>query len=293
MLTRILLTTVILLSSAPAHAQLWPNEPAGSTVVLDCPFSQQMTTQPVTVCAVNNVYNAGAIVSDSDPVSPPGAYRSRISAGQQTGGTQLNWVYPQTVNEMYMGMVVRTNPEFQGRTTANKTFFLRGPGMNGFWGLGGAVGSTGGPMYFGHNTSSLDNSHACAFDLGLVCNPNVASPFLIKGQWTKLEAYVKKSSTATSRDGIVRWWVNGILSGNYTNLNYAQNGLNEWVWSETWDGTVTNPVPSVPWEWYLGHLHIAIPNCGGCPVTGGGGTTPPPPPQTLPPLGVGNLRFGS
>lgn len=175
-----------------------------------------------------------------------------------------------------MGMYVRTNVGFQGRTTANKMFFLRGPGTNGFWGLDGVVGSSSGPLYFGHNTASLDNSHACAFDLGLKCNPNAGSSNLIKGSWTKVEAYVKKSTNSTSRDGIVRWWVNDVLVGEYTNLNYSPFGLNEWVWSETWDGTVTNPVPSVPWEWRLGHLHISAPNCSGSCSSGGSVDTTPP-----------------
>jgi hypothetical protein len=48
---------------------------------------------------------------------------------------------------------------------------------------------------------------------------------LTVGAWTKLEAYVKASTTSTSRDGIVRWWVNGVPAGSYTNLNYGAGGL--------------------------------------------------------------------
>lgn len=282
----LIIAVLILGLGAPVSAQ-FTNEPAGAVLGLDCSFAS------LSACGIGNPYNVGAIVSDSDPISPPSAYRSRISAGATSGGTQLEYFF-QLKPEVYMGMVVRTNPEFQGRTTANKMFFLRGPGVNGFWGLDGAVGSSGGPIYFGHNTASLNNSHACAFDLGLKCNPNVNGVNLIKGQYAVIEAYVKKSTSATSRDGIVRWWVNGILVGNYINLNYAPSGLDTWVWSETWDGTVTNPVPSVNWDWYLGHLRISYPNCvTGCSVTGGGTTPPPPPPAPMPPLGVSNLRFGS
>lgn len=264
----LLLFAAILFLPFTSYAQ-WTNEPVGATTVLDCNFSGTPGA-----CGIEDVYSSSVQDSDSSaPVSPSGVMRSTIYPGNQAGGSQLNWVASQVSNEMYVGLMWRTNSAFEGRTTANKTFFVRGPGMNGFFGLGGPPNSTSWPIYFGHNTASLDNSHTCAFDLGLVCNPNVGNVQAVRGQWTKLEAYFKKSTTATSRDGIVRWWVNGVMVGNYTNMNYAPNGLNEWVWSETWDGTVTNPVPSVAWSHYIDHLHISIPNCpSGC--SPGGGTNP-------------------
>ncbi len=251
-------------------AGVWTNEPSGAAVVLDCAFSSSPSA-----CGILDVYSSAVLDSDgSAPVSPSGVIRSTIYPGNQSGGAQLNWTTSQIVNEMYVGKMWRTNSAFEGRTTANKTFFVRGPGVNGFFGLGGSPGSASWPIYFGHNTASLDNSHTCAFDLGLVCNPNVGNVQAVRGQWTKLETYFKKSTTATSRDGIVRWWVNGVMVGNYTNMNYAPNGLNEWVWSETWDGTVTYPVPSTQWSHYIDHLHISIP--------GGSNTAdqPPGPPAT-------------
>mgnify|MGYP001611775359 FL=1 len=261
-----------LVGTQQSHAAgVWTNEPAGAAVVLDCSFSSTPSA-----CGILDVYSSAIRDSDgSAPVSPSGVVRSTIYPGNQAGGSQLNWVASQVSNEMYVGKMWRTNSAFEGRTTANKTFFVRGPGMNGFFGLGGSPGSTSWPIYFGHNTASLDNSHTCAFDLGLVCNPNVGNVQAVRGQWTKLEAYFKKSTTATSRDGIVRWWVNGVMVGNYTNMNYAPNGLNEWVWSETWDGTVTNTVPSTEWSHYIDHLHISIP--------GGSNTADQPPgPPAMP-----------
>ena len=251
-------------------AGVWTNEPAGAAVVLDCPFNS------VSSCGILDVYSSGRITSDSSaPVSPSAVIQSTLRAGQNTGGMQLNYVTPQVSNEMYMGLMWRTNPEFYGRPANNKTFFIRGPQVNGVWYM---VGPPGGPfrMVFSHNTGTLDNSHTCGAHLGLGCEPNVGSGAVTQGVWTKLEAYVKKSTTATSRDGIVRWWVNGVLAGNYTNMNYAQNGLNEWVWSETWDGTV-NPVPAQDWSHFLDHLHISIPN-------GGPSTDNPPGPPASPTL---------
>ncbi len=236
-------------------AGVWTNEPAGSSVVKDCSFSGSPSA-----CGILDVYSSSIQDSDSTAsISPPGVMRSTIYPGNTSGGSQLNWVTPQVNDQMYVGLMWRNNPQFGCRTTANKMWFMKGPAVNGFFGLGCKPGDSSGTIYFGHNTATLDNSHTCAADLGLICNPNVGSVSIKHGTWTKLEAYIKKSTTATSRDGVLRWWVNGVLVGNYNNLNYAGNGLNEWVWTETWDGTVSNPIPSVEWSHYIDHLHISIP----------------------------------
>jgi len=279
-LVKIVLLCALMVPSA-SWAQ-WTNEPSGATEVLDCNF-----TSTPGACGILDAYSSSFLDSDATaPVSPSGVLRSTIQAGQHSGGMQLNYVIGPggaTYNEMFVGLMWRTNAGFEGRPQGNKTFFMRGPGSNGvFLFDNDSLSGGSGPMVFFHNTGSLDNSHACSLDLGLACYPNAGGPNLTRGTWTKLEAYMKKSTTCTSRDGIVRWWIDGVLTGNYTNLNYACLGLNEWVWAETWDGT-PNFTVTTPWSHYLDHLYISIPNCpSGCATTGGG-TTPPPPLSPPPP----------
>lgn len=254
-----LLIMFIMLAS-PAWAQ-WVNEPTSSTQILDCSFSS------VSGCGILDAYGTSSIVTDATaPISASNVVKSTLSAGQTSGGMQLNYLMPSVYREMYVGLMWRTNPEFQGRTVGNKTFFMRGTGSNGVFLFGdSALVNGSASMIFGHNTGGLDNSHVCARDFGLLCFPNVGSGTLSVGVWTKLEAYIKCSTSNTSRDGIVRWWINGALAGNYTTLNYCAGGLNEWAWAETWDGFV-NPPPTTTWNHFLDHLHISIP---------GGGATPP------------------
>lgn len=267
MLFRIILVLVWCGFASPTTAQVWPNKPAAFGTILDCPFNVKPTpSRDPAGCGIENFYNAGVITTDATaPLSPSNVYKSSISAGQSGGGTQLNYVTPQTSREMYVGIKWRTNPEFFGRQVANKLFFVRGPVSNGvFMMMGGPGGGNdaGKPSYmvFAHNSGNINNGHACGGDAaGATCFPNVGSGQVVPaGAWFTLEAYVKSSTTNTSRDGIVRWWVNGQMAGNYTNLNVSSLGLNEWVWSETWDGTV-NPPPSVEWAHFLDHLTIATP----------------------------------
>jgi len=249
-------------------SNVFPNEPTGATVLLDTDFSN--------LTGLSDDYHSSIPDTDTTaPVSPPNVIRSTIHAGQNYGGMQLRYSSGTAYNDMFVGLIWRTNPEFQGRQVANKLFFVRGPAYNGFFGLMGGPGGgndVGKPFYlmFGPNSGGIDNTVAFGGD-GFTAFPNVGNGQTVpSGNWFKLEVYIKGSTSPTSRDGIVRWWVNGALAGNYTNVNYASSGLNEWIWSETWDGTV-NPVPSVDWSHYLDQLHISTggTGAGGVPPTGG------------------------
>ncbi len=255
-------------------AGVWANEPAGANVLLDCNFSSTPGA-----CGILDVYGSGIPVSDGTaPVSPSGAVKALLPAYAGQGGMQLVYTAPQTNREMFVGFTWRTNPQFQGRIVINKLFFIMGPGVQGFFGMFSPPGSRTMQMSWSHNSQGIDNSHTCALDLGLSCNPNVGPSLVTIGQWTKVEAYLKASTTATSRDGILRWWINGVLSGNYTNINYAQNGLNAWQWNNTWDGAQDMGVSNtVDWEHWLDHVHISIPN-------GGTSTDSPPGPPATPTL---------
>lgn len=256
-------------------AGVWTNEPAGASVLVDCNFSSSPGA-----CGILDVYGSGISVSDSSaPVSPAGGVKALLRAYDSQGGMQLIYATPQPVREMYVGFTWRTNPQFQGRIVQNKLFFIRGNTLgNGYFGMWNPPGSPTMKMEWGHNTSGLDNSHTCALDLGLWCYANVGPSMITLGQWARVEVYQKASTTATSRDGILRWWINGVQGGNYTNLNYAPSGLTEWQWNNTWDGAQDMGTSNtVDWEHWIDHLHISVPN-------GGSGTDSPPGPPATPTL---------
>ena len=266
-MTKILRLIVILLISllVPVLAQAqWTNEPVGSTQLLNCAFSSAPAS-----CGILDAYSSAVAGTDGTaPISPSGVIVSTLPAFSYTGGMQLNYVFPggRLVREMFVGMEVRTNAGFQGRTVGNKMFFMRGPGNPPYNGVFNMYGPQGGPwyLYFGHNTGGgLDNSQACTADLGLVCPPNVnfAAAEMHTGPWMKVEAYIKCSTTRTSADGIVKWYLDGTLVANYTNFNYCPDGLNEWAWSETWDGSTCCTFATVDWKWFIDHLYVSYRNC--------------------------------
>lgn len=257
----------------------WPNEPPGSEPLLDCTFD-------TLDCGgqLRNVYNSGAVVEDTDaPGSAPRVGRASLFYPQTEGGIVLVYTKPAPLRELYVGFWFKVNPDWQQNSVgSNKVFFVRtenelqgGTRTNGYW----AVHGYGNPMQliWSHNTSTNDNSHACASELGLVCYPNVGSGEIYFGRWHRIEAYVRASDCETCRNGIVRWWVDGQLAGDYTNLNYGTKVVNEWVWGQTWDGHGNALGRSHDVHEYIDDLHLSAPKCQkACAATSFVRPAPPP-----------------
>lgn len=253
----------------------WPNEPANSVPLLDCSFDH-----PTCNGKLIDYYNTAglasrppsaytlSVVQDSTaPLSPANVVRSTENYLVGNGGTQLQYYAPTRIKEIYVGFWWRTNPEFTGnRANANKTFFIRASqgGTNGVFFLRTNPGAT---PYFYWTTQQAWNMDQCG---GVVpdqdyCMGNKASVPIQRGNWYRIEVYMKASSClGTCHDGIVRWWITPkggpvILAGDYKNFAYAQN-VDEFVWSETWDGAGNGAGFTSDPSHYLDHLHISWPN---------------------------------
>lgn len=246
----------------PGNNSTFTNEPAGMTALFNGGFSS--------MAGLLDVYGSTALSTDgSAPLSPPNVAVHRLGPFEVFGGGELHYNAPNLYREMFFGLWWRTNQQFQGRISGNKLFFLRGlPGTNGvFYMYGGPnMGLSNFRLIFSHNSAHLDNSHIMSADLGLQAEANVGSGLLIPGQWYKIECHIRASTTTTSRDGSIRWWLNGAPSGAYTQFNYAAAGstasnpgfVNNWTWSETWDGSGDmGRSNTVEWNHYVDHLYVS------------------------------------
>jgi hypothetical protein len=67
--------------------------------------------------------------------------------------------------------------------------------------------------------------------------PNAANPAVTLGRWHRIEWYVKYASAPGARDGIVRWWMDGVLVGDHANVAFPDDGgFVEYQISPTWGG---------------------------------------------------------
>ncbi len=250
--------SVITVGSPPSGA--WQNAPIGGVVLADNNCSADPDLSP----GFHDVYN-GATSVQSDPTapfSPPGCWRHRLEALAPTGGGQLEYTSGTLFREMYVGMRIRTNAQFQGRTAANKMMFLRSSSIqsNGFIGYGtGRLVNGRNPIVFAVNGGAA-NQHIFgpSSDSGAFFFPNVGPGVMTAGVWTKLEWRLRVSTNITSQDGVLQIWVDDVLSHNYQNINYSNGtGLNQWVWNQTWDGSGDMGTSNtVAWEYWIDHIYI-------------------------------------
>lgn len=277
---------MLCLINAPAYATM-PNLPPGATIILDCPFN----TAGNPLCGnVQNVYNAGSIISDSSaPESPPNVYRYFRSGSSTSGGTQLDFFYS-SATEVYVGLAIRSSANFPGFTSASNKITMQGNNINNF--TLGLYGSQGGPhqlFWNDQNGGQLNNCHYATNFLsgGAVANgPTVygdcpgglnyfgntgQSTTWTHGVWHYAEWCGKASTNTTSRDGIYKWFLDGRLVGNYPNVNTAQFYNASYI-TPAWDGGGT------PWGidawWDVDRWVVARLPAGTCAaMTGGGGIT--------------------
>ncbi|MBS0169844.1 MAG: hypothetical protein JSR62_05775 [Nitrospira sp.] len=283
--------------SGPGFAAgVWTNEPAGANVLLDCPFSGN-------VCQMFNVYGNQPFSSDSTgPVSPSGILDEVLEANATTGGGQFIYEFQaslgQTAREVYVGTFWKTNSQFQGMfggSIANKMIFISGEGNNNFLNWYGPPDS---PRQLLWAMQSVQNNcHVSGWSGG--CGGGSASGVYGSGVfqanaggsgvvsagtgWHLIEIYQRASTTDTSRDGVIKWWVDNQLVGNYTNVNLAPGGFTNVQYNHTWDGSAAlqcYPASSIgrdcsrAWHHMWDHLRVS---------GGGSGTSrdqPPGPPAT-------------
>lgn len=247
---------------------------------------------------------AGQIQSPSGAEGTASA--SILRAGQLQGGQQTIWPKPgtaavQPLSNLYVCFRWKMNDKFVGYRVANKVVFLAAQdftygrlSVNGFFGIRPFNTSnypTIQPMYwyFGPNSATQfwNNDHTCALDFGLQCDPNVTTTAVSQDTWYTIELYGIASSCNTCRNGTIKWWVDGVLNGNYTDMNYGDTILNEWQINHTWDGAVTCAARDCTYDQihYFDELLVAA--VGGA----SGGDTPPS--DTTPPSQVTGVVVSS
>lgn len=283
------------------HALTCPNKPSNATTIQTVSFNTSDGEGKMW-----ELYpGAGQIQSIAGAEGTVSA--SILSPGQSTGGQQTIWPKPNTaavqpLSNLYVCFRWKMNSQFVGLRVANKLVFLAAQdftygriSVNGFFGVK-PFNTFNYPtpqpmyMYFGPNSSTAiwNNDHTCQLDFGLECAPNITASSMALDTWHTIEMYGIASSCSTCRNGTMKWWVNGILNGNYTNLNYGDTILNQWQINHTWDGAfgpqcynaTTNPNGrdcTNPQIHYFDEALFA--SVGGLPAgSGGGGTSPPSPP---------------
>jgi len=263
----ILAVLINLLIINDSYAQVWPAEPAGSTVINDMPFQ----------CVVCNGWSdysqaTGIVTDNTDPVSPPGVLRQVFGAGLKGGmggggGNAYNFgnLYP----DVYFAYWFKVDSAFVNHPVGTKLSWIHTKanlGNNFFLLMEGA-----GPYVISaqYQNSNIDNSHLGGpTPVGSIrFAPNGGS--FNKNQWILIEQYYKSATCPTCRNGIWKLRINSQLTVDITTMN-TETSMDPGAVSfiTIWGGV--GSINQFDTYLYFAHAHTSIPNCGGgCP-----GTTP-------------------
>ena len=288
----------------PQPIPAWPNEPTGASTLLDWAFNT------VAGSGLTDASGRGTIVSDATAqLSPVNVLRSRLQNGIAPGGVTLQYDLAD-LSEVFAGAWWKPNTTFQGDSNSlNHMMWFQKSGTPvavgrvTWFGTSNAAGLSGSIQFHINDVdSSFNNCHLtgwvgnCPGPGRLTPNMSSCTVAATDDQWHRLEVYVRRSTSTTNRTGIVRWWLDGNLCGNYdpqagTGVNWGPAGFDYWAWNEEW--TTTPITQSADWIHYIDHLYISQPTGATTvdtmppgPVTNFGVTTGGPPPPDPPPVGV-------
>jgi len=231
---------------------LWPNEPVGFTVISDYGFNDPIINNAQLGNSgwqnFWNPVNNGLLAIDSTAKrSPPSIYQVKYPIGFVGGSAPSTVSYSHNSNnEEYIGFWWKASNPWQGHRPSgvNKILFINMGNDHAVFKMQG----TNEP----YKTQFTNEFASIAPSYNL--NPNINNLTITLGIWHQIELYFKKSTTSNSADGIIRWWVDNILLGNFTNINFP-GPITEIMLSPTWGGI--NDIKSEADSYWYDHIHLS------------------------------------
>jgi uncharacterized protein YjdB len=224
----------------------WANEPAGLSVISDRPWN----TLSFTGWGMDDPGVAQmSIVSDATaPLSPTNVYQFLYPQGMAAGAAGgLQWYYL-TRNELFIGMYFKYSEGWtQSGSNLTKLFYVyQRVGDNRQASFMIVNGPSAGPWDL-----RISNEP----DGGAWWTQNVNNVRIYPGRWHRLELYMKKASSSSAGDGVVRWWVDGVLAANYESAKLRGDPFSEFHFSPVWGG-LGGTKPKNEYLW-VDHIYLS------------------------------------
>jgi hypothetical protein len=223
-------------------AQGGTHEPAGLTTWVDTAINAFTGNG----WGIVNPNGYATVVADpTAPISPPVVGQWRYPSGF-AGGTAPATMFhrlPSPVSEAFVAVWWKPSTPWQGHSSfVNKIYFL----------LGGACGNLI-PVMYGPRGGPYQLRVAPEWGNWSWLTPNVNAVPIVLGSWHNIELYFKYNTPGT---GIVRWWMDGTLIGDYANVSFPDSScFAEFQFSPTWGG-VGDVKTETDYFWF-GHAHIS------------------------------------
>lgn len=235
----------------------WPNEPVGATQLTDFNFDSRCSD------GWRCVYPSGKIVQDATaPLSGPNVLQYSWVNHNFTDVSNSYYTFPAGTREFYIGLWWKPSNPFYGWPTVQQQKLLLLEGSHTYFSMYRKSGSGASSSYgiWNHIDGSNNNQHiGSGFGQGELLFPNMSGTTVALGQWHRLEWYVKASTTPTAQNGVFRWWMDGQLLGNYTNVNTKVPTFETITLTSVWDAVVPEYSSYTDSHRY-DHVHISLPS---------------------------------
>src|SRR6266498_1491006 len=222
----------------PPATSPWPNEPSSFRLISDQPWDA--------VTSLGWVLQFGeppVIVPDpTASFSPPNVLQITYPIGFASGSAPSTMVHSVAgMKQLYVGIWWKPSNPWQGNDAGTNKIQYVFTSDNGSMPMV-MYGSPEGPYelrVFPQFTTSSD--------VWLV--PNVNTVPVTLGKWHKIEWLIAYNTTTEPANGICRWWLDGQLVGDYTNVKYPSEPLAEYKVAPVFGG-VGSPKARLDYFWY-------------------------------------------
>jgi hypothetical protein len=190
--------------------------------------------------------DAGIIVDATAPFSPPNVLRIVFPPDlQRDHQPTVHWTGLPGVGEIYVTWWIKLSPNWTPSPAGGgKMSFLWPPAGNGvtYSNIGGSA--------VPHRINIVTTWPAYGYKFW---EPNATKTDVHYDQWYRIEWYVKWESSPGAGNGVIRWWVNGVLNGDYTTVQFPACCLQQFEFAPT----LQNPPPAEQYM-YVDHTYISI-----------------------------------
>ena len=227
----------------------YPNEPPGFT-----PISERALDARVEDGWIDRGDSRFTIdVDGSAPRSLPNIGRALFPLGWAGGSGPISTHLTLSGHTaIYVSFWLRFDPNWDGHSAyVNKIFHL--------WINGGnkaylsAQSSNQSPLVPEIRLQGINES-----PVSRNLNGNVAGTRLLRGSWHRWE-FVLVANNQGNADGQARWWIDGVLTGDWNNISFVPSGASHfWEkidWNPTWGGT--GDVVPAPQYMDIDHIYIS------------------------------------
>jgi hypothetical protein len=223
----------------PGEAAL--HEPAGFRVLSDQPWTElkgdgwgylrRTSSKDDDICADNATARSTALRIIFTPDMMPNTEPS------------VHWIGLPLVRAVYAAWYVKLSPNWTPSPAGGgKISFVHTPTAEVYMNVGGSSA----PHRINVNTEWPP--------YGPFREPNVTTTPVRYGQWYRIEWYLQWESVPGAGDGVLRWWVDGVLNGDYRDVHYPIGGFGQFEFAPT----LQNPPPEEQYM-YIGHTYVSIP----------------------------------